>query len=175
MHELHNSVKFDNLFYHYKGPTDDKDFSIYNNAISIFDMIKNKEISLSHAEENQANLKSNLADIKVDGKKNSAQKKLIKNVENFRDSRQAVIDFYKDYSSMVINAAYDAKQQKGTGLKLLTPKQMLQRLPIALAQIKPGNNSEILLNEIRQIVHYLYKSKEITKKVYNNIIKSIKV
>ena len=52
---------------------------------------------------------------------------------------------------------------------------MPKRLPIALAQIIPGKNSESLLNEIRQIVYSLYKSKEITKKVYNNIIKSIKV
>ena len=68
---------------------------------------------------------------------------------------------------------YDSKQ--GTVLKILTPKQMLQRLPIPLAQIKAGNNSKSLLNEVRQIVYSLYKSKEITKKVYNNIIKSIKV
>ena len=52
---------------------------------------------------------------------------------------------------------------------------MLQRLPIGLAEIKGGNNSESLLNEIRQIVYSLYRSKEIIKKVYNNIIKSIKV
>ena len=65
---------------------------------------------------------------------------------------------------------YKAKQ--GTGLKRLTPKQMLQRLPIARAQLKACNNSESLLNEIRQIVYSLYQSKEITKKVYNNIIKS---
>ena len=50
------------------------------------------------------------------------------------------------------------------GLKILTPKQMLQRLPIALAQIKAGNNSESLLNEIMQIVYSLYQSKQITKK-----------
>ena len=50
---------------------------------------------------------------------------------------------------------------------------MLQRFPIALPQVKTGNNSENLLNEIRQIVYYFYQSKEITKKVYNNIIKSI--
>ena len=68
---------------------------------------------------------------------------------------------------------YQSKQ--GTGLKILTPKQMLQRLPTALSQIKAGNNSESLLNEIRHIVYSLYQSKEITKKVYNNIIKSIKV
>ena len=60
-------------------------------------------------------------------------------------------------------------------LKILTPKQMLKRLPIALAQVKAGNNSESLLNEIRQIVYSLYQSKEITKKVYNNIIKSIQI
>ena len=52
---------------------------------------------------------------------------------------------------------------------------MLQRLPIALAQIKADNNSESLLNEIRQIVYSLCQSKEITKKVYNDIIKSINV
>ena len=69
----------------------------------------------------------------------------------------------------------DVKQEKGTGIKILTPKQMLQRMPIALAQVKAGNNSASLLNEIRQIVYSLYQSKEITKKVYNKIIKSIKV
>ena len=66
-------------------------------------------------------------------------------------------------------------QQKGTRLKILTPKQILQGLPIALAQVKAGNNSENLLNEIRQIVYSLYQTKEITKKVYNNIIKSIQI
>ena len=52
---------------------------------------------------------------------------------------------------------------------------MLQRLPIALTQVKAGNNSKILLNEIRHIVYSLYQLKQITKKVYNNIIKSIKI
>ena len=67
-----------------------------------------------------------------------------------------------------------AREQEGTGLKILTSNQMLKRLPIALAQIKTGNNSESLLNEIRQIVYYLYRSKKITKMLYNNIINSIK-
>ena len=65
------------------------------------------------------------------------------------------------------------KATKGTGIKILTPKQMLQRLPIALAEVQAGNNSESLLDEIRQTVYSLYQSKQITKKVYNNIIKSI--
>ena len=78
---------------------------------------------------------------------------------------------------MMFDSSYKAKQDetKGTALKTLTPKQMLQRLPIALAQVKAGNNSERLLNETRQIVYSLYQSKEITKKVYNNIIKSIQL
>ena len=58
---------------------------------------------------------------------------------------------------------------------ILTPKQMVLRLPIALVQIKAGNNSGSLLNEIRQIVYYLHQSKEISKNVYNNIIKSIQL
>ena len=78
---------------------------------------------------------------------------------------------------MVLHVAYKSKQNEteGKGLKILTPKQILQRLPIALAQIKAGNNSESLLNEIRLILYSLYQSKQITKKVYNNIIKSINV
>ena len=58
---------------------------------------------------------------------------------------------------------------------MLTSKQMLQRLPTALALAKVVNNSESLLNEIREIVYSFYQSKEITKKVYNNIIKLIQI
>ena len=76
---------------------------------------------------------------------------------------------------MYLNDKAGKRGIKGKGLKILTPNQMLKRLPIALAQIKAGNNSESLLNEVRQIPYSLYRSKEITKKVRNNIIKSIKV
>ena len=58
---------------------------------------------------------------------------------------------------------------------MLTPKQMLQRLPIPLAQIKAGNNSESLLNEIWQIVYSLYQSKGLTRKVYNSITNLIQL
>ena len=76
---------------------------------------------------------------------------------------------------MLSDAHYNAKQNetKGTELKILTRKQMFERLPIALAKVRASNNSESLLNKIRQIVYSLYQSKQITKKVYNNIIKSI--
>ena len=110
-------------------------------------------------------------------KKTDNQKEVINNLENFYISREEVINSSRDYGRMVLDAAYKSRQNKtkGKGLKILTPKQILQRLPIALAQVKAGNNSESLLNEIRQIVYSLYQSKQITKKVYNNIIKSINV
>ena len=81
---------------------------------------------------------------------------------------------FNDYPRSMSRSIYNSKQE-GTGLKVFTSEQMFQRLPIALAQIKAGSNSQSLLNEIRQIVYSLYQSKEITKKVYNNILKSIKV
>ena len=67
------------------------------------------------------------------------------------------------------------KQKKDKRLKILTPKQMPQRLPIALAQVKAGNTSESLLNEIRQIIYFLHRAKEFSEKVYNNIKNSIKL
>ena len=89
-------------------------------------------------------------------------------------ARNEAIKFYDDYSLMMSEAKIKAKQKtKGTGLQILTPNQMLQRLPIALAKVKAGNNSENLLNEIRQIIYSLYQSKEITKKLYNNLMKSL--
>ena len=86
-------------------------------------------------------------------------------------ARNEAIKIYDDYSLMMSEAKN--KATKGTKLKIWTPKLILQRLPIALAQVKASNNPEILLNEIRQIVYSLYKSKQITEKVCNNIIKSI--
>ena len=100
---------------------------------------------------------------------------MINNIERFYVSRQEVINFFRDYTEMLSDTNYHGKQNetKGAGLKILTPKQMLQRLPIALAQVKTGNNSENLLNEITQIIYSLYQPKEITIKVYNNLIKSL--
>ena len=62
------------------------------------------------------------------------------------------------------------KQQKGQGIKILTPKQMLNRLPIALAQLQAGNNSNKLKNEIRQLLYSLYRSKNMTEQVYKSLI-----
>ena len=96
----------------------------------------------------------------------------------------------RDYSEATANyMKYEEKEKRGqkkfsddydsngwpsgSGLKILTNKQMLNRLPILLAQIQAGNNSKSLKNEIRKILYSLYRSKELTKTVYNNLIKSI--
>ena len=84
------------------------------------------------------------------------------NIETLYKARNDAIKFYDCYSLIMSEAKI--KATKGAGLKIFTPKQMLQRLSIALAQVKAGNNSESLLNEIRQIVYSLYQSKQITKK-----------
>ena len=86
---------------------------------------------------------------------------MINNLGKFYLSREKVINIFRDYIEMLSDANYDTgkNETKGTGLQVLTPKQMLQRLPIALVQVKAGNNSESLLNEIRQIVYSLYQSK----------------
>ena len=100
---------------------------------------------------------------------------MINNLGKFYSFREEVNNFFRDYIEVLSDVNYDAKQDetKGKGLKIFTPKQMLQRLLIGVPQVKAGNNLESLLNEIRQIVYSLYQSKQITKKVYNNIIKSI--
>ena len=140
-----------------------------------FKSIYNGDIILEDEEKGQRELKKDLGRINQGDPKDKPleQKKTTGNIRNLYDLREEVVRMFNDYSKNTSRNIYDSKQ-KGTGLKILTSNQMLKILPIALAQIKAGNNSESLLNEIRQIVHSLYGSKEITKKVYNNIIKSNK-
>ena len=66
-----------------------------------------------------------------------------------------------------------AQRQQGQGLKILTPKQMITRLPILLDQLKAGNNSQKFKNEIRQILYSLYRSKNLSKTIYNHLINNI--
>ena len=88
---------------------------------------------------------------------------------------EAVIKLFNDTSLIASEAKYKAIHGKGRPailalrLKILTPKQMLQRLQTALVQVKAGNTSENILNEICQIKYSLHQAKEITKTVYNNI------
>ena len=68
---------------------------------------------------------------------------------------------------------FNKQNQQEKGLKILTPNQMLSRLPITLAQLKAENNSERLKNEIRQLLYSLYRSENMTKQVYNNLLNYI--
>ena len=171
--DLDKKVNSDDLIYRYKGNTADAKFDKFDNALNIINKIQNGEISLADVKNNQEKFKSYLGEIKKGNKKHRLRerKNALYNIETLYKARSKAIKFYDDFSLMMSEAK--TKTTKGTGLKILTPKQMLQRLPIALAQVKAGNNSESLLNEIRQIVYSLYQSKQITKKVYNKIIKSI--
>ena len=65
---------------------------------------------------------------------------------------------------------FNKQNQKGEGLKILTPNQLLSRLPIPLAQLKAGNNSEKLKNNIRQLLYSLYRSKKLTKEIYKSLV-----
>ena len=142
----------------------------------IFKSIHNGDIPLEDLEKEQVELKRDLGCIKRGDPKDKSkeQKKTIYNIKNLYNSREEVFKMFNDYARNMSRNSYDSKQE-GAGLKILTPKQMLQRFSKSLAQVKVGNNSQSLSNEIRQIVYSLYQSKKITKNVYINILKSIKV
>ena len=100
---------------------------------------------------------------KEPGSVSKNQKQIIRYARDLKD----IVDLYN------IKSGSDASK-KGEGLKILTKKQMPNRLPILLAQIHAGNNSKSLKNEFGQILYLLYRSKVLTKTVYNNLIKSIR-
>ena len=130
--------------------------------------IKKGKISLEKAKNLQQDYEKYLKVIRK-GNKSAEQKRTLANINVLFNARNNAIKFIEDYGSLILEAKRLAIQE-GEGLKILTPKQMLQRLPMELVQIKAGSNAENLLNEIRQIVYSLYQSKEITKKVHNNMI-----
>ena len=101
------------------------------------------------------------------------KKSALENIKVLYELREVDIELFNDYSSIVSEDEY--KLIHGKGHKILTSKQMLQRLPIALAQVKAGKTSENLPNKILQIIYLLYQAKEITEKVYKNVMNSIKL
>ena len=98
---------------------------------------------------------------------------LLENLYKFWKGREKVLDAFESKIFLTKPKGAGILNPDHSKLKILTHKQMLQKLPIALAQVKTGNNSKSLLNQIRQIVYSLYQSKKITKKICNSIIKSI--
>ena len=105
-------------------------------------------------------INSELKDLKKEIKKMSEEERNAEKPDNIVKIVEKILNFNK-------------QQQSGEGIKMLTPNQMLSRLSISLPQLEAGNNSNKLKNEIRQLLYSLYRSKNMTKRVYNNLIKHI--
>ena len=101
-------------------------------------------------------------------KKLTKMKNIVKNVPKDKVSRVEENEKIIDIVERILEL--NSKKQLGQGLKILTPNQMLSRLPITLAQLKAGNNSEKLKNEIRQLLYSLHRSKKLTKQLYKRLI-----
>ena len=157
-----NDIDYNNLSYEFIKSGNKYKFDGFEDPLEFLNNIKNGKISVQEAKniQKQYNKKLNLI---RRGNKNQEQKETLNNINNLYNARDMAIKFIEDYGSMILEAKKMARQEGegasktsranvGEGLKILTPNQMLKRLPIALAQIKAGNNSESLLNEIRQIV-----------------------
>ena len=114
---------------------------------------------------------------KNNSERNKIQVSMIKN--RLRDLKEKIADMSEEEKKIekpneivdIVESILEFnRRQQGHGLKILTPNQMLSRLPISLAQLKAGNNSEKLKNEIRQLLYSLYRSKKLTKQLYKSLI-----
>ena len=148
-------------------------YTLFFKSVELFKKIQSGGTKLQDAKELWNIFKSNLNKLSKGIFKSEEQKSALDNIILLCKSRQAVIKLFNEYSLIASEAKTQSKIWTRT--EILSPKQMLQRLPIALAQVKVGNTSENLLNEIRQIIYSLYREKEIVKKAHNNIMNSIKL
>ena len=117
-------------------------------------MVKRKKNQLVNV------INSGLKDLKEEIKKTCKEERETEEPEVIVEIVEEILNFNK-------------QKHEGQGIKILTPNQMLRRLPISLAQLEAGNNSNKLKNEIRQLLYSLYRSKNMIKQVYNNLIKHI--
>ena len=135
------------------------------------------KITIEEANEYQTSLLAEIINFRKNRKPQSQEKKkqekeiVIENLYNFFEGN--FLDAFESKIFLIKSKGAGILNPNHSKLKILSPKQILQRLPIALAQVKAGNNSESLLNEIKQIIYSLNQSKKITKKSIQNIIKSI--
>ena len=151
LEELNNKIDYINLKYFVeksgvKKDSVEYDFNKIKDPITFLNDIKEGKISIHEAKDKQENYYNYLKKIRK-GNKSANQKRTLANINILFDARDNAIKFYEYYNLMILEAKKLAREQEGEGLKILTPNQMLKRLPIALAQIKAGNNSERLLNE----------------------------
>ena len=131
-----------------------KRFSNYQSPIDLFINLRDGNADPREVLKNQIDFKWDLGEIRKGNPKSKSEDQIsVIKIFNFFYLRGKVINFYRDYYILLPEAKYKAKD--GKGLKILTPKQMFQRLPIAIAQVKAGNTCEKLLNEIRQFIYSL--------------------
>ena len=118
--------------------------------IFYYNLDKKNNVFVEEINHRWSKLKDKIEDISKDERNNKGLDKILEIVKD-------IFNFNK-------------QNQEGKGLKILTPQQMLNRLPIVLAQLKAGNNSNKLKNEIRQLLYSLYRSKNMTEQIYKNLI-----
>ena len=131
----------------------------YFSTYDLGDVLKNFKKSKINSERNEIQIrtiKNGLRDLKEEITNMSEEEKKIEKPNEIVDIVESILEFNR--------------RQQGHGLKILTPNQMLSRLPISLAQLKAGNNSEKLKNEIRQLLYSLYRSKKLTKNIYKSLV-----
>ena len=131
---------------------------IFNNLKSFVDNIYTDKISIDEVEEDQCNLLENMVEFNNKSRPKNKEGKAKK-----RNTFDSVNAHYEGRELTFESGIFSIKSTQGKGLKILTPKQMLQIFPIALAQVKAGNTSENLLNEIRQIIYFCIKQKKLLK------------
>ena len=120
----------------------------------IEDANKNSEF-VKEIKNRWSNLKDEIKEMSKGQTKNEKPNEILGIIDN-------IIDLNKEVQKQ--------RNQEGQGLKILTPSQKLSRLPISLAQLKAGNNSEKLKNEIRQLLYSLYRLKKLTKQIYKSLV-----
>ena len=174
--EIEKNVNREKLFY--KSNKNTYNFKDFRTIRTFGEYIYEGETTLDKADEGQSDLADRINDFikktRPQSQKKKQEKEIVKkNLINFYEAREAILNAFKSKIFLKKSTGSGISDTDNSKLKILTPKQMLERLLIALAQVKAGNNSENLLNEIRQIIYSLYQSKEITKKMYNNFIRSL--
>ena len=130
-----------------------------------FQFNRSSEISKSVYNMNNKNKNSHLINVIKSGLSDLKNK-----IEKMGEDEKRIEELDKMVNIVVKIILFNIQNQQGQGLKILTPDQMLKRLPISLAQVKAENNSENLKNKIIQLLYSLYRSKQLTKIIYSNLI-----
>ena len=148
----------------YKATKKTYDFRKFKTIRAFGNEIRNNVINDDMATDEQKQLTKYIEEFSRSTRPNNPESKKIK--KEIIDSALALLQGREMVFTAVKSGIFPRSEEslEGTGLEILTPNQMLKRLPIALAQMKAGNNSESLLNEIRQIVYSLYRSNKLLKK-----------